>query len=66
MVDRINSLNLRYIKARKEDRQGISMTNIIITRETIRIGLDEIVDIGEFHLVVGIQCRTKLKRQAKV
>ena len=29
------------------------MTNIIMIRETIRIGLDEIAEMGEFHLVVG-------------
>ena len=50
--DRTNSLNLRYIKVREEDRQGISMTNIVMTRETIRIGLDQITQIGKFHLVV--------------
>ena len=29
------------------------MTNVIMNKETIRIGLDQTVDIGEFHLVVG-------------
>ena len=29
------------------------MTNVIIIREIIRVGLDQIVEIGEFHLVVG-------------
>ena len=53
MMDRINHSNLRYIKAREEGRQGISMTDVIMTRETIKIGLDQIAEIGEFHLVVG-------------
>ena len=53
MMDRIKRLNLRYIKAREEDRKGISMTDIIVIRETIRIGLNQIAEIGEFHLVVG-------------
>ena len=29
------------------------MTNEITTRETIRIDLDQIAEMGEFHLVVG-------------
>ena len=29
------------------------MTDVIMTRETIRIGLDQIAKIGEFHFVVG-------------
>ena len=53
MMDRINSLNLRYVKVRDEDRQGIPITNIIMTRKAIRIGLDQRVEIGEFHLVGG-------------
>ena len=30
----------------------ISMTNIIMIREIIRIGIDQVVEIREFHLVV--------------
>ena len=52
-MDRTNSLNLRYNKVREEDRQGISMINVIMTKETNKIGLDQTVEIGEFHLVVG-------------
>ena len=36
-MERTNSLSIRYIKVR-EDRQGISMINVIMTRQTIRIG----------------------------
>ena len=28
------------------------MTNIIMIKEIIRIGIDQVVQIGEFHLVV--------------
>ena len=28
------------------------MTNMIMIREIIRIGIDQVVEIGEFHLVV--------------
>ena len=52
-MDRINRLNPRYIKAREEDRQGISMTDVSMNRETIRIGLDQIVELEEFHFMVG-------------
>ena len=52
-MSKINNLNLRYIKVRQEDKQGISMTNVIVTKETIRIDLDQTVGIEEFHLVVG-------------
>ena len=29
------------------------MTDVIMNRESIGIGLDQLVEIGEFHLVVG-------------
>ena len=53
MMDRMKSLNLRYMKARKEDRKEFSMTDIIMTRETTKIGLDQIAEIAELHVVVG-------------
>ena len=52
MMEQINSSNLRYVKAKEEDRQEISMTNIITIREIIKIGIDQVVEIEEFHLVV--------------
>ena len=45
--------NPKIYQGKKEDRKEFSMTDIIMTRETIRIGLDQIAEIGEFHLVVG-------------
>ena len=52
MMDQTNSSNQRYFRIKEEDRQEISMTNIIMIREIIKIGIDQIVEIGEFHLVV--------------
>ena len=52
MMEQTNSLNLRYFKAKEEDRQEFFMTNIITIKEIIRIGTDQVVEIGEFHLVV--------------
>ena len=48
-----NSLNLRYFKVREEDRQGISMANVIMARETIREDLDQIAETEVICLVVG-------------
>ena len=52
MTTRISSLNLRYIKANKEDKQEISTVTIKI-REIIKIDIDQIAEIGEYHSVVG-------------
>ena len=43
---------LRYFKEKEEDRQEISMTDIIIIREIIKIGTDQTAEIEEFHLVI--------------
>ena len=51
MMVRICSLSLRYNKVREEDRQEISMIEIII-REVIKIEVHQIVEIGECHSVV--------------
>ena len=45
-----NSYNLRYFKAEEEAKQEISMTNVITIKEIIRIGIDQIVEIGEFSM----------------
>ena len=42
-------LSLRYTKVREEDRQEISMTDVT---EIIKIDIDQIAEIGEFHLVI--------------
>ena len=53
-MEQINSSNPRYFKAKEEDRQDIFMTNIITIREMIKIGIDQVVGIEEFHLVVEV------------
>ena len=52
-MDNISSLSPRYIMAREEDRWEMFMINLIMTREIIRIDIDQTVGIEEFHLVVG-------------
>ena len=52
-MEQTNSSSLKYIKAKEGDRQEISKTNIIMTKETIRIGIDQTVEIEEFHSVIG-------------
>ena len=52
-MDKTNSLNQRYIRVREEDKWEISMISAIMTKETIRIDIDQTVEIEEFHLVVG-------------
>ena len=49
-MEQTNSSNLRYFKAKEEDKQEISMTNVITTKEMIRISIDQVVEIGEFHM----------------
>ena len=47
-----SSSNQRYFKAKEEDREEMFMTNIITTREMIKLCIDQVVEIEEFHLVV--------------
>ena len=48
----INSSSLRCFKAKEEDKQEIVMTNVTTIREIIKIGIDQVVAIEEFQLVV--------------
>ena len=50
MKKQTNSLNLRYFIAREEAKQEISMTNEIMIKEIIRIGIDQVVETEEFHM----------------
>ena len=50
--DGTNSSSLKYIKTKEGDRQKIYMTNIIMIKETIRIGIDQIAEIEDSNLVV--------------
>ena len=43
----------KYSRAREEDKQYISIKSTITTKETIRIGIDQTLEIKGFHLVVG-------------
>ena len=51
-MTQLNHLSLRYIRIREEDRQGKYMIDTIMVKEIIKIDIDQIVEIGEFHLVV--------------
>ena len=53
-MEQIKSSHLRYFKAKEENRQEISMKNVIMIKEIIRLGIAQIVEIGEFHLVVEV------------
>ena len=51
-MEQTKSSSLKYIKTKEGDRQEISMTNIIMIKETVRIGMDQIADKEESNLVV--------------
>ena len=53
-MEQTNSFNLSSFKAKEEDKSKISMTDITMIRETVRIGIDQVVEIGELHLVVAL------------
>ena len=44
----------KIFQSKGRARQVISMTDITMMREIIRIGIDQIVEIREFHLVVEL------------
>ena len=52
MTTKISNLSLRCIKAKGVDRQEISTIENMI-REIIKIDIGQIVEIGEYHSVVG-------------
>ena len=52
MTTRISSLNVRYIKANKEDKSEISMIEIMI-REIMKIYIGQIVEIREYCSMIG-------------
>ena len=51
MMPKFSSLSLIYIRVKEEDRQETFMLQVIMIKE-IDIDIDQILDIGEFHLVV--------------
>ena len=52
-MDKIKSLNKRYIRVRGEDKLKDFMISIIMMKEIIRTGIDQTAEIKEYHLVVG-------------
>ena len=54
MTIRISSLNLRYIKANREDKQEISTIEIIIIREIIKISVGQIAEIEEHQTEIEV------------
>ena len=50
----IKSLNQRYIKANREERQEISMIKMIVIREITKIDIDQIVETEEHHTEIEV------------
>ena len=51
MVTKLSNLSQRYVRVREEGRQEDFMIKTII-KEIIKIDIDQIVEVGEYHLVV--------------
>ena len=47
--------NLRFIRAEKGDKVEIFMTHIIMIEKIIKIGIDQIVEMGKFNLVHKVE-----------
>ena len=54
MTIRIRSLNLRYIKANREDNKEISTIEISMIREITKIDIGQIVEIEEHQAEVEV------------
>ena len=50
-MEQIGNSNLRFIKSKEGDKVNIFMMHIIMIGQIIKIGIDQIVEIGEFNLV---------------
>ena len=53
-MTRINSFNLKYIKASGEDKQEIIIIEIMIIREITKMGIDKQVEIKGHHTEVEV------------
>ena len=51
----IGNSNHRFIKVEEGDRVKFFMIYVIMIEEIIKIGIDQIVEIGEFNLVDKIE-----------
>ena len=56
-------LNLRYFKAREKVKQDISMTNKIMIKEIIRIGIDQ--NSGDRRIQYGQNYRGRARYEQK-
>ena len=54
-MEQIGNSNLRFIKAKEEDRVKNFMIHVIMIEKTIKIGIDQIVETGEFNLVDKVE-----------
>ena len=61
-MGQIGISKLRFIKAKERDRVEIFMINIITTEEIIKIGIDQIAEIGEFNLVDKVEVDQGMSR----
>ena len=52
MMTKLSNLSLRYIRVKEEVRQEPFMIDVIMVKEIIRTDIDQIVEVGEFCLVV--------------
>ena len=52
-MTKVGSLSLRYITLKEEVRKETFMIDVIMVKEIIKTDIDKIVEIEEFHLVVG-------------
>ena len=51
MMTKLTNLSQKYIKAKGQDRQEISMITAMV-REIMKINIGQMVEIGEYHSVV--------------
>ena len=51
----IGHSNLKSIKGKEEDKVEMFMIHITMTKETIKIGIDQIVVMGEFSLTDKVE-----------
>ena len=51
----IGNSNLRFIRGEEGDKVEIFMTHIIMIEESIKVGTDQTVEIGECNLVNKVE-----------
>ena len=61
-MEQIGNLNLQFIKANEGNRVNIFMIHIIMTDEIIKIGIDQIVETGEFNLLDKAEVKQGINR----